>query len=150
MKIWRLLLLLTGCSLGPTPDLVSSHGVSFFWKGSSWSLEQINEQENWFIDQLDPLSNGYKRFDTQPDMRNVVVYVYGDKIPCGRSSQTGFCNGLQDYNILYVRDMGCVFNSAYTHELMHWFQQSLKSYTDYDHGEQNIWPIADGAPHGCI
>lgn len=137
-------------SCGPRPDLVSDKGVSFFFiDGEGWPKPDIDEQESWFVARLDPLSNGYHYWDVEREMRVVEVDVYKDPIPCGKSSPTGLCEGLQYDNVLQVHNKGCVFNSAYTHELMHWLQESIKGYTDYDHGEQNIWPIADGAPHGC-
>lgn len=134
---------------GPPPDYVTQRGVSIYSQGVQWDFSLVEEQESWFVERLDPLSNGYRRDLTEKAMRDVVVYLYTDKIPCGSSSPTGYCNGVESYGTLHVRDMGCVFNSAYTHEMMHWFQERIHDYIDTKHGEQNIWPIADGAPRNC-
>lgn len=150
MKRLLILFLLSACAPGLVPDIVTEKGVSIFFRGSTtWEKVDVDEQEAWFVARLDRVSNGYRSWDVDRSLAKVEVDLYDDKIECGRASPTGYCNGLQNYNVLLIRNMGCVFNSAYTHELMHWLQQDIKNYTDYNHEEQNIWPIADGAPRGC-
>lgn len=135
----------TGCQTGPVPDLVSEHGVSFFWRGAQWTPEDIAEQENWFLENVP--GDRYPQNKVLEAMSWAEVYLTPDPIPC-QGSRTGFCNGLQDYERLHVRDLGCPFNSAYTHELGHWLQQILNR-DDYQHLEKDFWEVADGRPRSC-
>ncbi len=92
------------------------------------------------------------RFDSTGVMKTVSqvqVYVYAEKIPCGASSPSGYCNGLQDYNRLHVVQRTCPFNSALTHEITHWIQQSLEHQDDYNHVDTGLWAIGDGSPRPC-
>lgn len=134
-----------GCS--DNADFVSQHGVRFFYqKGANgWNETQINSQESHFLDKLRE-AGIYP--DAEKALAEATAYIYPDKIPCGSSSPTGYCNGLQDYSNVHVRDMGCPYNSAYTHELAHWVQQ-VAGINDYSHTESILWNIADSAPEKC-
>ena len=147
----RALLLILLCSCGPRATLVSAKGTQIFFKDPdvSWTQETVDEQESWFVDRLDLLGTRYTRQDVEKTLKTLEADVYTQPIQCGSASKTGLCNGLQNYNVLLVRDMGCVASSAYTHEMLHWLQQSLHHETDYDHTEPDVWSIADGSPHGC-
>lgn len=134
---------ITGCW---APDHVTGSGVQIIYKSDKtwWKPEQIDKQELHLL-------NGLKEAGLYPDaaeaLSQVTAYIYPDKMPCP-SSPTGYCNGLQDYTNIYVRDMGCPYNSAYTHELAHWIQQAA-GVDDYNHEEKALWEIADSSPKKC-
>lgn len=133
-------LLATGCRA--PPDIVTTRGVQIFFKepGITWTKSQANAQDDWLVDNLAALrGHGYDRFDVNMAMNLVYVYVYTGPIPCGSSSPSGFCNGFQDHNVLYVRGMDCVYSSAYSHEIMHWLQERIRKMNDYDHVEADVW-----------
>lgn len=132
-----------GC--GENPDYTSRHGVRIFYQDENnwWEPYQVDAQESFLLDQL-------KQANLHPHAEEaisfVTAYVFPDKIRCNGS--TGYCNGLQDYTNIYVRNMGCPYNTAYAHELAHWIQQMAGIY-DYNHTEKALWEIADSAPAEC-
>lgn len=128
-------------------DFVSQHGVRLFYqKGANrWDEAQVNNQELYFLDKL---KKAGIYLEADKALAEAAAYIYPDKIACGSSSPTGYCNGLQDYSSVHVRDMGCPYNSAYTHELAHWVQQAA-GVSDYSHTESMLWNIANSAPEKC-
>lgn len=143
MKIkLSLLVALLSLSCGPSADIVSKNGASFYLNQANWTKMQIDQQEDWFIEQLGNLGVSYSRPAVVTSMKRVYVYLYDAPIPC----YTGLCNGMQNGSKLHVVNRGCPAVSAYTHELMHWLQEDIRGYVDYDHKEVGVWKIADGAP----
>ncbi len=142
MKTLTLLVVLLSLSCGPSADIVSKHNVSFYLNEANWTKLQVDLQEDWMIEQLGNLGVAYRREDVEKSMRKTVVFVYDSPIPC----YAGLCNGMQNGTKLHVVDRGCPAVSAYTHELMHWLQEDIRGYVDYDHKEIGVWQIADGAP----
>lgn len=137
-------LVLVGCGpAAPQPDYRSSNGVGYFWEGSSFEPSLIEEQENWFLPQLPDLGVSLEK--SMHTLSYAQVHLYPDKIPCGPSSPSGFCNGLEDGTRLLVRNMGCPFNSALTHEMGHLIQPKY----DPSHEDVAFWKVADGAPRSC-
>lgn len=147
MKFVALAVALAGC---PSPDITSKHGVALFFQSPdiTWTEADVNEQEKWFVESL-AQSPRYPRERVAEALSRMEAHVYLDPIECGASSPTGLCNGLQLGNRILVRSMGCVFQSAYTHEALHWLQGAIHNEIDYNHAEPTVWLIADGAPRGC-
>lgn len=137
-------LALIGC--GPAPDWTSSNGTRYY-DASRWDPVQIQAQEDWFLAQVLELP-GYNPKSVMQAMSEAEVQVWAEPIPCGPASKSGLCNGLQDYHRLHVRDLGCPFNSALTHEMAHWIQQ-VQGRDDYAHAEKELWAIADGRAGSC-
>ncbi|NDC25536.1 MAG: hypothetical protein EBZ49_15605 [Proteobacteria bacterium] len=127
-------------------DYVSQSGVRIVYRdtGVQWQPEHIDKQELYFLQKLNE-AGLYP--DAIKALRMAIAYIYSDKIPC-TSSPTGYCNGFQDYTNVYIRSMGCPYNSAYTHELGHLIQQ-YAGINDYNHEEKSFWDIADSAPEAC-
>lgn len=127
-------------------DYISQSGVRIIYKDTSiqWQPEHIDRQELHFLQKLNE-AGLYP--DAAKAMGMATAYIYPDKFPCS-SSPTGYCNGAQNYTNILVRDMGCPYNSAYTHELAHLVQQ-YAGVNDYGHTELALWVVADSAPETC-
>lgn len=146
MKRFALLVSFALLSACEDADHISQSGVRIMYRNPEihWQPEQIDKQELYFLQRL---AEAGLYPDAAEALKMATAYIYPDKIPCP-SSATGYCNGFQDYTNIHVRDMGCPYNSAYTHELGHLVQQHA-GITDYNHEEKAFWDIADSAPETC-
>lgn len=147
MKAVLAALVLAGCNLPPAataPDFTSAAGVGF-WLGpdSNWKPEQIQEEEDWFVAGL--AGTDYSGSKILKALARARVYVTQDPIPC----QSGLCNGIENENLLEVRNMACVHGSALNHEEAHWLQLQVHGFTDYNHTETALWQVADSHPRPC-
>ena len=146
MRPLLVLVLLCGSACIPEPDYRSEAGVSYFWETSSWEsqIDLIEEQEGWFLSQL---PGRIPKHVVEEHISHVRVILYGDPIPCGHPNG---CNGEQKGWTLLVRNMGCPFNSAVTHEMMHLFvSHAFQARGDPEHARKELWQIADGQPRAC-
>lgn len=131
---WLLAVFFLGCGV-QQPDYVSSHGVKYFFDTEQWSPESIEAQEQGFLAALpDRYCQGTSRA-----LSRTVVFVEPAPIPCA----SGLCNGIEDYNVLWVRDLGSPGRSALTHEMAHWLQEDIFKVVDYRHVEKDLWAAAD-------
>lgn len=152
MKPWPLLpLAATGCATllaGELhADFTAQSGAAYYWRGSQFAPALVEEQEAWFLAKLAALH--YPPATVATAMRAARIRVYPDKIACSDASPTGYCNGVQSQEQLQVRNMGCPFSSALTHEEAHWIREAVLGDPDSEHKDAALWAIADGAPRAC-
>lgn len=138
---------LLGCITHPPPDYESSNGVKYFWKGAEWDTQQIEQQEDFFLENLFNL-NRFSSKKVMETLSHIHVDLYADPIPCS-GSPTGKCNGQQINYLLQVRDVGCPFNSALTHEMTHAIQAFVGRTEDYYHKDVELWKVADTGAAPC-
>jgi len=143
MKALYFALLLAACS--PPPDYVSSYGTEYYFQpGVHWDGWQIEAQESAFIGQLSAITKYNQALKALPW---VHVLVYPDTMHCSWV-EGGSCEGFQDGVALYVHGK-CPFESALTHEEMHWIQQYTDGGYDPSHLEPKVWAIADQPAGRC-
>lgn len=134
-------MLLSGCVSGIPPDYISSNGVEYYLHDAGWDPKDIELQENFFLNNISQVP-GYSK--SKLDISQVWVEVKPDAFIC--TEQRILCNGTSDVYLrqeLYIRNMGCPFNSATSHEMAHYLQYFIFNINDYNHTDFNIWSIAD-------
>ncbi|MEK6880647.1 MAG: hypothetical protein AABY22_13605, partial [Nanoarchaeota archaeon] len=70
---------------------------------------------------------------------------------CGKSSKSGWCFGLTKnktvydvkyYEIYFAKFYECFAGNAYLHEMIHFFQEKMTGFRDYDHATEPLWSSA--------
>jgi len=151
---YLVLLLLVGCQPDNTnlPDMVSKHGAKIWFNKdytSSWTIEQVNAQEDFYLDGIASLNDArFTPSNIAATMSSVEATIFGGPWACS-NSPTGLCNGQEYRNIIYIRDMGCPYASAYTHEMLHWLLEWRTGNTDYYHTLKKFWAVADAHAAQC-
>lgn len=139
------MVILAAC--GREADYKSKAGARYYLQGARWKPEDIEAQEKHLLAGLvDGL--GFDRVRAASGMERLSVYVMPDRFACSASA-SGYCNGEELEAMLMVRDMGCPFNSALSHETAHWLLQWSTGSADGSHSMGPLWSLADSAAGVC-
>jgi hypothetical protein len=146
MRLILFSLFLAAC--GPPPTFITQYDPYYLNSTDiKWTAEQAKAQELYLVRNL--MSLGYDYNEVVKNLTKASVYVYDHPVDCPGSSPSNLCNGLEYGAMLMVRDMGCPYNSAVSHEQAHWLRGQIKGDADFYHLDTALWTIADSSDKRC-
>ncbi len=129
---------------------VSTHGVPYYESSpNEWHRDQIETQENAFILNASA-SSAMSRISITAALADInAVNVVDAPFACG-GSPSGRCNGQEIGWDLEVTNLGCPFNSALAHEMLHWTFEYTGYHPDGDTNHRDpLWKTVDVPAGSC-
>ena len=141
MGIAAIFTLAAGGGVGPPPTYVSTHGVPYFESSpNEWHRAEIETQESAFIANASMGLN-------PPGVVDAVAHTWGvnvvDAAFACSGSPTGRCNGQELNGELEVVNLGCPYNSALAHEMLHWVFGYLRNGDNDPQHLDPLWQTVD-------